>query len=160
MHHICTFLCFSKRKTNEERKVEEEPSRRRKRIGTTSNGSNNSEPTSADSESTESDDERNTHQGRNDIVGSSGEEYDDEEEDDGDQGKVFPKKQNNLFVNRSKGLRFSKRLSGVPGHTAPESMNLGAKRRLKQRPSVNTATETVVVADSEDESSSAEDSEN
>ncbi|KAI3468257.1 hypothetical protein Pfo_024920 [Paulownia fortunei] len=152
----------NKRKTSEEQRQEEKLSQRRKRMGATSNGSNNSDSTSRDGESTESDAERNSHQGRDDADDSSHEEYDGEKEDDGnkdgnrDLGKVHFQEQNMLFVHRSKGLRFSKRLAGIPGHSVPESMNLGAKNRLRQRPSVNAALKSMAVPDSEDERSSGD----
>lgn len=158
----CIILCFSKRKTSEERRQEEKRSQCGKRMRPNSNGSNNSAITSRDGESTESDTERNSRQGRNDSGDSSDEEYEGEKENDvkkdrdAHQRKVHSHKQNMLFVHGSKGLRFSKRLAGIPGHTIPESMNLGAKNRLRQRPSVNTAVESMVVPDSEDESSSGD----
>ncbi|XP_011081843.1 DDT domain-containing protein DDR4 [Sesamum indicum] len=152
----------NKRKTSEERKQEENQRQCAKRMGTASNGSYNSDTTSRDGESAVSDAERDSQQGSDDADDSSQVEYDGEREDDGNQNgnrdhqKVHSHEQNMLFLHRSKGLRFSKRLAGIPGHTAPESMNLGAKNRLRQRPSVNTAVESVVVPDSEDESSSGD----
>ncbi|AES73759.2 hypothetical protein MtrunA17_Chr3g0138691 [Medicago truncatula] len=55
-------------------------------------------------------------------------------------------------VSYPKGVRSSKRIAGVPGHTVPESMGLTAKQRVRQRPTRNTAIESTVVPDSEDES--------
>ncbi|KAL0312012.1 UNVERIFIED_CONTAM: DDT domain-containing protein DDR4 [Sesamum radiatum] len=141
----------NKRKTSEERKQEENQRQCAKRMGTALNGSYNSDTTSRDGESAVSD-----------ADDSSQEEYDGEREDDGnqngnrDQEKVHSHEQNMLFLHRSKGLRFSKRIAGIPSHTVPESMNLGSKNRLRQRPSANTAVESVVVPDSEDESSSGD----
>ncbi|KAL0330310.1 UNVERIFIED_CONTAM: DDT domain-containing protein DDR4 [Sesamum radiatum] len=146
----------SKRKTSEERKQEENQRQCAKRMGTVSNGSYNSETTSRDGESAVSDAERDSQQGSDDADDSSQEEYDGNQKGNKDQGRVHSHEQNMLFLHRSKGLRFSKRLAGIPGHTAPESMNLGAKNRLRQRPSVNTAVESVVVSDSEDESTSGD----
>lgn len=54
-------------------------------------------------------------------------------------------------VSYPKGVRASKRLAGVPGHTVPESIGLAAKQRVRQRPTRNTAIESTVVSDSEDE---------
>ncbi|KAL0330771.1 UNVERIFIED_CONTAM: DDT domain-containing protein DDR4 [Sesamum angustifolium] len=150
------FRCFSKRKTSEERKQEENQRQCAKRMGTASNGSYNSDTTSRDGESAVSDAERDSQQGSDDADDSSQEEYDGNQKGNKDQGRVHSHEQNMLFLHRSNGLRFSKRLAGIPGHTAPESMNLGAKNRLRQRPSVNTAVESVVVSDSEFESSSGD----
>ncbi|KAK6119530.1 hypothetical protein DH2020_046731 [Rehmannia glutinosa] len=159
---VCIFLWFSKRKTSEDRRQEEKPSQHAKRIETTSNDSNNSDSTSMDGKSTESDAERNSHQQRDNSDDSSHDEYDGENEDDdnnngnSDQEKVHSKEQNMRFGHRSRGLRFSERLAGIPGHTVSESLSLGLKNRLRQRPSVNTALESVVVPDSEDESSAGD----
>lgn len=130
----------------------------------TSDGSNDSATTSRDGESTETDTdaERSNLEESDDADDSTDEEYAEKKEDDGkkdgdgDEGKVH--KQNMPLVRRSKGNRFSKRLAGVPGHTIPESVNLGLKNRLRQRPSVNTAVNYLVVPDSEDESSSEDSS--
>ncbi|KAK4388877.1 DDT domain-containing protein DDR4 [Sesamum angolense] len=146
----------NKRKTSEERKQEENQRQCAKRMGTASNGSYNSDTTSRDGESAVSDAERDSQQGSDDADDSSQEEYDGNQKGNKDQGRVHSHEQNMLFLHRSNGLRFSKRLTGIPGHTTPESMNLGAKNRLRQRPSVNTAVVSVVVSDSEDESSSGD----
>ncbi|PIN09659.1 hypothetical protein CDL12_17758 [Handroanthus impetiginosus] len=146
------------RTSEEQRQEEEKPRKSGKRMRTASNGSYNSGSSSRDSESTESDTESDARQER-DADNSSDEEYDAEKDDDGtkggnkDQGKVHTQEQNMVLVHRPKGSRFSKRLAGIPGHAVPESMNLGAKNRLRQRPSVNTAVESMMVPDSEDESS-------
>ena len=50
-----------------------------------------------------------------------------------------------------KGVRYSKRLAGVPSHTLIESRGLATKQRLRQRPTRNSAIEPVVIPDSEDE---------
>ncbi|KAH6835868.1 hypothetical protein C2S53_012550 [Perilla frutescens var. hirtella] len=145
----------NKRKTSDEQIQEEKPSHKRR--APTSNGSNSSATASSDGESTETG--RSNPEGSDDANDSNDEEYVEQEEDDGkkdgngDEGNVHCHKQNMPLVCRSKGLRFSKRLAGVPGHTIPESVNLGLKNRLRQRPSVNTAVEQMVVLDSEDESS-------
>ncbi|KAL0394035.1 UNVERIFIED_CONTAM: DDT domain-containing protein DDR4 [Sesamum latifolium] len=135
----------NKRKASEESKQEENQRRCAKRMGAALNGSYNSDTTSTDGESAVSD-----------ADDSSQEEYDGNQNGNRDQEKVHSHEQNMLFLHRSKGLRFSKRIAGIPGHTAPERMNLGAKNRLRQRPSPNTAVESVVVPDSEDESSSGD----
>lgn len=150
MHHAYIIL-FSKRKTSEERRNEEKLSRIKIAVARSSDGSNNSATTSRDSESTDTDNPEESEDAGND------EEYVEKDEDDGkedddeeDEGNVqHPKK--NMPI--SEGMRFSKRLAGVPGHIIPESLNIGLKNRLRQRPSVNTAAESMVVPDSEDESS-------
>lgn len=121
----------------------------------TSDGSNDSPTTSRDGESTDA--ERGNLEESDDTDDSTDEEYVEQQEDDankdgdGDEGKDHSLKQNMPLVCRSKGNRFSKRLAGVPGHTIPESVNLGLKNRLRQRPSINTAVDHIVVSDSEDE---------
>ncbi|XP_057799557.1 DDT domain-containing protein DDR4 [Salvia miltiorrhiza] len=146
----------NKRKTSEERMQEEKPSQRR--MTSTSDGSNSSAITSREGESTETDTETRNPEERDDADGSTDEEYVENEEDaiekdeDGDEQKVPRLKQNMPVVHKSKGSRFSKRLAGVPGYTIPESMTLGSKNTSRQRPSINTAAESVVIADSEDES--------
>ncbi|RDX62484.1 DDT domain-containing protein DDR4, partial [Mucuna pruriens] len=55
-------------------------------------------------------------------------------------------------VSYPKGVRCSKRLAGVASHTILESRGLTAKQRLRQRPTRNSAIESIVVSsDSEDE---------
>jgi len=54
-------------------------------------------------------------------------------------------------VSYPKGVRCSKRLAGVPSHTILESRGLTAKQRLRQRPTRNSAMESINVSDSEDE---------
>lgn len=149
----------NKRKTSEEMTQEDKP--RQKRMTPTSDGSNDSPTTSRDGESTDA--ERGNLEESDGADDTTDEEYVEKQEDDGnkdgdeDEGKVHSLKQNTPLVCRSKGNRFSKRLAGVPGHTIPESMNLGLKSRLRQRPSINTAAvDHIVVSDSEDDSSSEE----
>lgn len=157
---ICIIpFSFSKRKTSEEMIQEDKP--RQKRMTPTSDGSNDSPTTSRDGESTDA--ERGNLEESDGADDSTDEEYVEKQEDDGnkdgdeDEGKVHSLKQNTPLVCRSKGNRFSKRLAGVPGHTIPESMKLGLKSRLRQRPSINTAAvDHIVVSDSEDDSSSEE----
>ncbi|XP_020228079.1 DDT domain-containing protein DDR4 [Cajanus cajan] len=54
-------------------------------------------------------------------------------------------------VSYPKGVRCSKRLAGVASHTILESRGLTTKQRLRQRPTRNSAIESVIVSDSEDE---------
>lgn len=139
---------------------EDKPSQQR--MTKTPDGSNNSATSSRDSESSETDTEKHNPEESDGADGSEDEEYVENEEDDigkeededEDEDKVPSLKQNMPLVHRPKGSRFSNRLARVPGHTIPESKNLGSKNRSRQRPSVNTAVETLVVSDSEDESSS------
>ncbi|XP_061346268.1 DDT domain-containing protein DDR4 [Gastrolobium bilobum] len=53
-------------------------------------------------------------------------------------------------VSYPKGIRCSKRLAGVSRHTVPESIGLTTKQRLRQRPTRNSAIESIV-PDSEDD---------
>ncbi|KAL6524118.1 hypothetical protein OROMI_031213 [Orobanche minor] len=146
---------------NKKKTSEEKPSKRAKRTAmTTSNESKISNSTSMDDESTESDIERSIHQEIHDSDDSSHDEYDDEKEDDNDDDDVDDNnngnhdRKNMQIVVKSRGLRASQRLAGVPGHMISEGINLGAKNRLRQRPSINTAFYSAVAPDSEDDSSS------
>lgn len=149
-HAPCLYhVIFSKRKTSEEPRKEEKPSQ--KKMTCASDGSNNSPTSSRDSESTETNTEKSNPEESDDA--------DDHEEDAGkeddseeDEGKAQRHKKNMPPIHRPEGMRFSKRLAGVPGHIIPESLSLGSKNRLRQRPSVNTAAGSLVVPDSEDES--------
>ncbi|KAL6556600.1 hypothetical protein OROGR_005888 [Orobanche gracilis] len=147
---------------NKKKTIEEKPSKRAKRtVMTTSNESKRSDSTSMDDESTESDIERSIHQEIHDSDDSSHDEYDDEKEDDNDDdvddnNNGNHNRKNMQIVDKSKGLRASKRLAGVPGHTVSEGISLGAKNRLGQRPSINTAFDSAVVPDSEDDNSSCD----
>lgn len=81
---------------------------------------------------------------------SSSEEEEEEEEDiDSEMGNSEAPVSH--AVSNPKGVRCSKRLAGVPGHAVPESRGLTAKQRVRQRPTRNTAIESIVVPDSEDE---------
>jgi len=75
-----------------------------------------------------------------------------EENDDHVSQVDNSEEQSSHAVSYPKGIRSSKRIAGVPGHTVPESMGLTAKQRVRQRPTRNTAIESTVVPDSEDES--------
>ncbi|KAJ1420162.1 hypothetical protein SESBI_14602 [Sesbania bispinosa] len=54
-------------------------------------------------------------------------------------------------VSYPKGVRCSKRLAGIPSHAVLESRGLTTKQTLRQRPTLNSAIESVVIPDSEDE---------
>lgn len=58
-------------------------------------------------------------------------------------------RRNESFVNKPKGLRWSKRLAGISSHPVLDNIDLGAKNRSRQRPTRNTALETLH-SDSED----------
>ncbi|CAK8568721.1 unnamed protein product [Lathyrus sativus] len=74
-----------------------------------------------------------------------------EENDEHDRQMDNSEANSSDAVSYPKGVRASKRLAGVPGHTVPESIGLAAKQRVRQRPTRNTAIESTVVSDSEDE---------
>ncbi|CAI8599729.1 unnamed protein product [Vicia faba] len=74
-----------------------------------------------------------------------------EENDEHDREMDDSEAHSSDAVSYPKGVRCSKRLAGVPGHTVPESIGLAAKQRVRQRPTRNTAIESTVVSDSEDE---------
>ncbi|KAL8523786.1 hypothetical protein ACS0TY_013670 [Phlomoides rotata] len=126
----------NKRTTSEERGEAEKLRQFGKRKGPTSDESNHY--------GTKSDAERSSHQESGYSKDYSYEERESKKEGDGtkdnerDQHSVRSQKQKKLLVHRPKGIRFTKRLVGIPSHITPESMNLGAKNRLRQRPSVNT----------------------
>lgn len=80
-----------------------------------------------------------------------------------DHTRVQPKKELGPIAHKPRGSRWSKRVAGNgnAAHPVPENRNLGAKNRLRQRPQRNTALESAVVPDTEDdENSSAEDASN
>lgn len=117
-----------------------------------------SDTNSRDSGLTETDSEMNDHQGNDDD--DTGDDGHDGLKEDNDQ-KYGSKKNNGtkqkiIPVHRPKGFRSSKRIAGVPVPAVPEGLNLRAKNRLRQRPSVNTAIESLTVPDSEDEEVSRE----
>ncbi|KAL3650843.1 hypothetical protein CASFOL_007246 [Castilleja foliolosa] len=136
--------------TNKRNIKENKSSQPAKRRVTTSSESKSCDDTSTNGESTESDAEKNTHKAIADSNNSSHDEFDDDKNDGNRDDKKVQKMK---IVNRPRGTRISERLAGVPAHTVSEGINLGAKNRLRQRPSVNTALESAVVPDSEDESS-------
>ncbi|XP_073131209.1 DDT domain-containing protein DDR4 [Henckelia pumila] len=151
----------NKRKTTEEQKHGEKNSQRGKKTATTSDGDINSYANSRNSESTDTDFERISWTSSNSTDDSSQDEHSSAEEDgnnakgDVTHGRQLRSQKKGMEIaNRSEQLRFSKRLAGIPDHTLQESMILGAKNRLRQRPSINTAVDSAVVPDSEEEDSS------
>lgn len=108
----------------------------------------NSKDVSAESES-----ERDVCQvSDSDDTGYKTENHGSSEEDgiDGELGNSEAHS-SHAAVSYPKGVRSSKRLAGVAGYTILESRGLAAKQRLRQRPTRNSAIESIVVADSEDE---------
>ncbi|XP_016474786.1 DDT domain-containing protein DDR4 [Nicotiana tabacum] len=116
---------------------------------------------SISSDATDSETESDEPQGSNDDVDDTSDEVDeaDLDEDDTDSMKEIniagnrkqSMKENSRLDYRPSSCRYSKRLAGVDGFAVPETTHMGAKNRLRQRPTVNTAAESVVVPDSEDE---------
>ncbi|KAM3282213.1 DDT domain-containing protein DDR4 [Capsicum chacoense] len=100
---------------------------------------------SISSDTTDSEAESDRPQGSNDDVDDTSDEVDeaDFDEDGTDSMKEI--------YHRPSSCRYSKRLAGVTGYAVPGSTHIGAKNRLRQRPSINTAAESVVIPDSEDE---------
>jgi hypothetical protein len=87
-----------------------------------------------------------------DDTGYENENHSSSEENDERESQIDNSEEHSTHaVSYPKGVRCSKRLAGVPGHTVPESMGLAAKQRVRQRPTRNTAIESTVVPDSEDE---------
>ncbi|CAJ2643406.1 DDT domain-containing protein DDR4 [Trifolium pratense] len=103
--------------------------------------------------SSESDDsERDVQRlSESDDSGYENENHSSEENDEHENQMDNSEEHSSHVVSYPKGVRSSKRLAGVPGHTVPESMGLAAKQRVRQRPTRNTAIEYTVVPDSEDE---------
>ncbi|XP_049373805.1 DDT domain-containing protein DDR4 [Solanum verrucosum] len=75
----------------------------------------------------------------------------DDTSDEVDEAGTDSMKENGQLYHRPSSCRHSKRLAGVTGYAVPESTHIGAKYRLRQRPSINTAAKSVVIPDSEDE---------
>ncbi|MCD7453511.1 hypothetical protein HAX54_021211 [Datura stramonium] len=96
---------------------------------------------SISSDATDSENESDRPQGSNDDV----------DEADPDEDGTDSMKENSRLDHRLSNCRYSKRFAGVTGYAVPESTHIGAKNRLRQRPMVNTAAESVVIPDSEDE---------
>lgn len=87
-----------------------------------------------------------------DDTGYKVENHGSSEEDaavDGELGNLETPSSHAVFY--PKGFRCCKQLAGVPSHTILESRGLTAKQRLRQRPTRNSAMESINVSDSEDE---------
>ncbi|XP_062022737.1 DDT domain-containing protein DDR4 [Rosa rugosa] len=86
---------------------------------------------------------------------------DNDEEEDGDLSDKRNSKQekNNAQTDKISqkwpafGVRWSTRLAGGTSHQVVENRNLGAKNRSRQRPVCNSALDSLVIQDSEDENS-------
>ncbi|KAL2543840.1 DDT domain-containing protein DDR4 [Forsythia ovata] len=117
-----------------------------------------SDTDSRNSESTESDSEMNDHQGSDDVDDTNDDMRDGVKEDNDKKNgnKNNGTKQKISPAHRPKGFRSSKRLAGVPVPAIAEGLNLRAKNRSRQRPLINTAIESPIVPDSEDEELSRE----
>ncbi|KAK7352773.1 hypothetical protein VNO80_18201 [Phaseolus coccineus] len=73
------------------------------------------------------------------------------EEEDGVDGElVNSEAPSSHAVSYPKGVRCSKRLAGVPSHSILESRGLTTKQTLRQRPTRNSALESIIISDSED----------
>lgn len=171
---------FSKRKTTEE-KVQERKSRRNDTPNNDAPERDaNSEDSDKKIDSTNSD---NNHSGKKDDEESGnhssdtesnmledvgGDDDDDNNWDDGtkdedngdlsDKGDYKPEKNNAQTDNIAQkwpafGVRWSTRLAGGTSNQVLENRNLGAKNRSRQRPVCNSALDSVVIQDSEDENS-------
>lgn len=82
---------------------------------------------------------------------------DEDKGDHSDSGKSETDKnhaQTDSIVLKPMGVRWSKRLAGDTSHPVMENRNLGTKNRSRQRPICNSALDSVVRQDSDDENSS------
>ncbi|TMX03467.1 hypothetical protein EJD97_016060 [Solanum chilense] len=103
---------------------------------------------SISSDAADSESESDRPQESNEAVDDTSYEVD---EADLDEDGTVSMKGNGQLYHRPSSCRYSKRLAGVTGYAVPESTHIGAKYRLRQRPSINTAAKSVVILDSEDE---------
>ncbi|KAL6985381.1 hypothetical protein U1Q18_018757 [Sarracenia purpurea var. burkii] len=118
-----------RRKTTKERKQEENHSDYGKGTESASNG-NGCLDLQSDTESVE------PHGGNEEDSGNSEEHTD------------------NRFAHKLLDSHWSKKLAGIGNHSVSETKTLGAKNWSRQRPTRNSALESAVVPDSEDEQSS------
>ncbi|XP_055820670.1 DDT domain-containing protein DDR4 isoform X2 [Solanum dulcamara] len=103
---------------------------------------------SVSSAATDSESESDRPQESNDDVDDTIDEVDEADPDEDGTASI---KENGRLYHRPSSCRHSTRLAGVTGYAVPESTHIGAKNRLRQRPSINTAAKSVVIPDSEDE---------
>ncbi|XP_047154324.1 DDT domain-containing protein DDR4 [Vigna umbellata] len=103
--------------------------------------------------STDSDSERDIMQISDDVDAGYEVENDgiSEEENFVDGELVNSEAPSSHAVSYPKGVRCSKRLAGVPSHAILESRGLTTKQTLRQRPTRNSALESIMILDSEDE---------
>lgn len=103
--------------------------------------------------STDSDSERDVLQiFDNDDAGYEVENHgSSEEEDDVDRELANSEALSSQAVSYPKGVRCSKRLAGVPSHSILESRGLTTKQTLRQRPTRNSALESIMILDSDEE---------
>ncbi|KAG2400221.1 DDT domain-containing protein [Vigna angularis] len=103
--------------------------------------------------STDSDSERDIMQISDDVDAGYEVENDgiSEEENFVDGELVNSEALSSHAVSYPKGVRCSKRLAGVPSHAILESRGLTTKQTLRQRPTRNSALESIMILDSEDE---------
>ncbi|KAJ8555396.1 hypothetical protein K7X08_012892 [Anisodus acutangulus] len=134
----------NKRKETEDLTIETRPNEHGPRNETNSLDSSPSS-NSISSDATDSKIESDRPQASND----DGDDTSDEA--DSDEDGTDSMKENTRLDHRPSSYRYSKRLAGVAGYAVPESTHIGAKNRSRQRPVVNTAAESVVIPDSEDE---------
>lgn len=138
---------FSKRKATEEPKSETRLNEHGRKDET--NSLDSSPPSSSiNSDTADSESESGRPQERNDDVDDTSDEVDGA---DPDEDGTDSMKGNGQFYHRPSSCRHSKRLAGVTSYAVPESTHIGAKNRLRQRPSINTAAESIIIPDSEDE---------
>ncbi|CAJ1973781.1 unnamed protein product [Sphenostylis stenocarpa] len=111
------------------------------------------DPSNTKDVSTDSDSERDVLQisDSDDDVGSEVENYGSSEEDDVDGELGNSEAPSSHAVSYPKGVRCSKRLAGIPSLAILESRGLTTKQTLRQRPTRNSALESIMISDSEDE---------
>lgn len=137
----------NKRKATEEPKSETRLNEHGRKDET--NSLDSSPPSSSiNSDTADSESESGRPQERNDDVDDTSDEVDGA---DPDEDGTDSMKGNGQFYHRPSSCRHSKRLAGVTSYAVPESTHIGAKNRLRQRPSINTAAESIIIPDSEDE---------
>ncbi|KAK2997361.1 hypothetical protein RJ639_025175, partial [Escallonia herrerae] len=136
---VLTFVA-RRRKTTEQSHVEKHSKHIRSNEAA-SNGGSDQGTRSIDSKSTAYEtDSGDEYDGKNDKTN----------EDRSGSNRAF-QKQTDAIPHRPWGSRWSMRVAGTAGHYLPEGRNVVAKNRLRQRPTHNTAIESAVVPDSEDD---------
>lgn len=172
-----SYLGSSGKRTADEKRQE---GKRRRRNGTDTNGAPQRDTNSEDNsgkKSNSNDSDANDSGNKDDSAGSDtssdrieevASDDDDNNWDDGgtkdedkgdhsDSGKSETDKnhaQTDSIALKPMGVRWSKRLAGDTSHPVLENRNLGTKNRSRQRPICNSALDSVVRQDSDDENSS------